>query len=305
MLKKLFSITELNETHNILRILGIKIKFPKQEIIKIKKQLPYETYKQNNADIKTLPPAIGQLRDVQLANFALLKELDYVCRQNNLRYWIDFGTLLGATRHKGFIPWDDDIDTGMLREDYNKIIEAFEKSSRDSNIYADYYRCPNNPCQIIIKVQHKKCPHLFVDIFPYDYTDKILNNNEQLNETLNLKSIRTKIESLTSFKDSNEKVLETIQNSIFKGVNSHSDLAWGIDFNHHWKNWFTSYEDMFPLKEIIFENISFPCINNIEGYLTKVYGNYMNYPKKFGYGHSMFAKLTEEEKAIIKDLIES
>ena len=137
MLEKLFSITELNETHNILRIMGIKIKFPKQEIIKIKKQLPYETYKLNNADIKTIPPANGQLRDIQLANLALLKELDYVCKKNNIDYWIDFGTLLGAVRHKGFIPWDDDIDTGMLRADYNEIVDIFNKTSRNPNIYAD------------------------------------------------------------------------------------------------------------------------------------------------------------------------
>ena len=304
MLEKLFSITELNETHNILRIMGIKIKFPKQEIIKIKKQLPYETYKLNNADIKTIPSASGQLRDIQLANLALLKELDYVCKKNNIDYWIDFGTLLGAVRHKGFIPWDDDIDTGMLRADYNEIVDIFNKTSRNPDIYADYYRCPNNPCQMIVKIQHKKCPHLFVDIFPYDFTDKFLDEKEQIKETKILKKTRSNMEHYTSFRDSSTKVLETIGINIYKGKNTKSNLAWGIDFNHHWKNWFSRYEDIFPLQEIMFENISFPCINNIEGYLQKVYGNYMSYPKKLGYGHSMFAKLSEEEKAVIKSLVE-
>ena len=304
MLEKLFSITELNETHNILRIMGIKIKFPKQEIIKIKKQLPYETYKLNNADIKTIPSASGQLRDIQLANLALLKELDYVCKKNNINYWIDFGTLLGAVRHKGFIPWDDDIDTGMLRADYNEIVDIFNKTSRNPDIYADYYRCPNNPCQMIVKIQHKKCPHLFVDIFPYDFTDKFLDEKEQIKETKILKKTRSNMEHYTSFRDSSTKVLETISINIYKGKNTKSNLAWGIDFNHHWKNWFSRYEDIFPLQEIMFENISFPCINNIEGYLQKVYGNYMSYPKKLGYGHSMFAKLSEEEKAVIKSLVE-
>lgn len=79
-----------------------------------KQQSPYAEYKKNNVDITSLPPATGQIRDVQLSNLELLKELDYVCKKNNLQYWLDFGTLIGAIRHKGFIPWDDDIDTGMM-----------------------------------------------------------------------------------------------------------------------------------------------------------------------------------------------
>ena len=68
-----------------MRLLGLKIKFPKSEYSKKKKESPYYYYKKNNIDITTLPPATGQLRDIQLANLALLKELDYVCKQNGLQ----------------------------------------------------------------------------------------------------------------------------------------------------------------------------------------------------------------------------
>ncbi len=70
--------------------------------------------------------------------------LDFVhefCERNNIKYWLDCGTLLGAVRHGGYIPWDDDIDIGMLREDYEKFISTF---NNESQRYA-CYNIENNP----------------------------------------------------------------------------------------------------------------------------------------------------------------
>ena len=66
----------------------------------------------------------SNLRKVQLRAIAMLTEVDRICRKHNLRYWIDYGTLLGYKRHEGkFIPWDDDLDVDMPSEDYRKFIE--------------------------------------------------------------------------------------------------------------------------------------------------------------------------------------
>ena len=67
------------------------------------------------------------LRKLQLMEFDLLKDFIRVCEKHNLRYYMLAGTLLGAVRHDGFIPWDDDIDVGMPREDYEKFIRLSRK----------------------------------------------------------------------------------------------------------------------------------------------------------------------------------
>ena len=67
---------------------------------------------------------LERLHGVQLQ---ILGDLDRVCRKYGIKYFALYGTAIGAVRHGGFIPWDDDIDVGMLREDYDKFIDIFNK----------------------------------------------------------------------------------------------------------------------------------------------------------------------------------
>lgn len=85
------------------------------------------------------------LRELQLAELELLLEFQRLCQALDLRFYLTAGTLLGAVRHKGFIPWDDDIDVAMPRKDYDKLARLAPRSVSKGYVYQDYRTEPNFP----------------------------------------------------------------------------------------------------------------------------------------------------------------
>ena len=133
------------------------------------------------------------LRSAQIKMAELLKEFDKVCEENNLQYWMESGTALGAVRHKGFIPWDDDVDVAMLREDYNKLIELNENNMLPKDMLL---QLPSTDERAYISWVKIRRPYdsddtesydelIRMDVFPYDYYDeKKIEAKKQLRKNL-------------------------------------------------------------------------------------------------------------------------
>lgn len=85
---------------------------------------------------KCIESKLIQLEELKYLQLKILDALVSFCETEKINYWIDSGTLLGAIRHKGYIPWDDDIDVGMLRKDYDKFMREFNKSSERYKAYS-------------------------------------------------------------------------------------------------------------------------------------------------------------------------
>lgn len=301
------TISNYSETRNLITILGFKIKIAKREIAKERQENVFYQYKKDKIDITKVPPAQGLLRDIQLANLALLKELAYVCEKNNFKYILDAGTLLGAIRHTGFIPWDDDIDILMFREDYEKIVSVFKNTTRNSDIYAEYHRDKDTNSQYFIKIKHKKCPFLGVDIFPLDSYGKHLSPKEQLIATNKickiLKHLKKEINPNISNKETKTILTKTMKEKILlSSANENGDFVYGVDFAHKLKNWFLDRDIVLPLRKIQFEDSKYTTVNKPEKFLKNIYGDYMKYPKKMKILHYSYKNLTSEELETIKKL---
>ena len=301
------TISNYSETRNLITILGFKIKIAKREIAKERQENVFYQYKKDKIDITKVPPAQGLLRDIQLANLALLKELAYVCEKNNFKYILDAGTLLGAVRHSRFIPWDDDIDILMFREDYEKIVSAFKNTTRNSDIYAEYHRDKDTNSQYFIKIKHKKCPFLGVDIFPLDSYWKHLSLKEQLIATNKickiLKHLKKEINPNISNEETKTILTKTMKEKILlSSTNENGDFVYGVDFAHKLKNWFLDRDIVLPLRKIQFEDSKYTTVNKPKEFLKNIYGDYMKYPKKMKILHYSYKNLTSEQLETIKKL---
>jgi len=120
------------------------------------------------------------LQEYKQVVLQVLLKVDKICRENNIRYMIFYGTLLGAVRHGGFIPWDDDIDIVMMRDDYNKLMRIIEADKENSGLnfisienYPDTIYAYGKICDTSTELYEKNYRHVealgaFVDVFPWD-----------------------------------------------------------------------------------------------------------------------------------------
>ena len=292
-LQKIFFLGNKDE-YKIIHILGFKFKFINRfkliesRLKKLEDNVEMNSYIINHGiDIKQITPAKGDLRKLQVADAKFLHLFNLVCKKNGLNFWLDGGTLLGAYRHKGFIPWDDDIDICMLREDYNKVPQIIEEAFPNKEIIAN--KGLGYPYMQCTRLLFKESP-LQIDIFAYDKYYKNLDTEEERNKLAEkiwnfsrnfwLPKYQQDIcDGKFPFprdilaKEINEKILENN-----KCETKNPTLFEAPEVNLKTFPVFP-YDVIFPLNTTEFENYEFYIPNNINKYLTRLFGNYMDFPK--------------------------
>ena len=135
------------------------------------------------SEVQQIKPLSGKkLRILQLTELELLLEFDRICRKNGIRYTIIGGTLLGAVRHKGFVPWDDDADVALLRSDYDAFVKALDGDLDKERFYfqdrfvTEAYRWGYGKLRrhgtSFIRPNTEHLPYdqgVYIDIMPVDY----------------------------------------------------------------------------------------------------------------------------------------
>lgn len=253
-----------------------------------------------------------ELKKLQLVELDILKEFIRVCNELNVKYFLDSGTLLGCIRHGGFIPWDDDIDVSMPREDYEIFLKEGQKLLKDKYFLQTYKTDPeytmgfakirNSETTFIeSSVKRLNINHgVYIDIFPmdgYKPSEKIKNFiNSKLNVLYNLQ-INKKYDNLNKANSAKLKALQGVSDLIYgktsinKILQKKDKIAKKNEYSKSEYVAFFSYPSIPASKNYMpkdffgegtfkkfedIEKVRVPA--NFEGYLTKVYGDYMKLP---------------------------
>lgn len=245
------------------------------------------------------------LRNLQMVELELLIEVDRICRKCNIRYNIIAGTLLGAIRHGGFIPWDDDADVAMLRPEYEKFRKAcateldttrfYFQDCRDTKGYRWGYGKLRRKETVFTREFQEHMPYeqgVFIDVFPLDGTPD--NYFLRCIHSIHCFCIRKILWSAVGRKADQrilmrmwysllykipECVVFSLYDKLIKKSNRKETRMVRIlmfptptkDFGYY-RRW---YEDS---TEIVFENFQFSGIKDYQGYLTFKFGDYMQLP---------------------------
>lgn len=248
------------------------------------------------------------LREAQLIMLQILQEIDRICKKHRIRYWLDGGTLLGAVRHQGFIPWDDDLDIAMLREDYERFLQIAPGELVKPYFLQTEMNDPFPGASYMSKVLYtdsfywerwhkKKEPFrqcLFVDVFPFDrYPSRGCLLFLELRNLLAKKKVSyarnslgnlwwrfvllsTKVTGIFSLMKLSKYIVNCLRSKILNKPGyiyvSYAPMA-------PWKEAYLLSE-ILELTTVSFEGQLFPAPRDWHRYLTKQHGDYMQLPRE-------------------------
>lgn len=223
----------------------------------------------------------------------LLKIIDNIAKDNDIPYWIDGGSLIGVVRHKGFIPWDDDLDISLLKKDYLKLVKKISEYCEAHNDVSLFYDEPldEHTCNFfaskkIFSRTEGSCSLIPVkiDIRPVNCIIKNEDNIKENNiyrDTANYIIFKKSYGFIKKHVNNEKKKKEFLKwyNYKYGLVDPKAENVIMVHPYFEFSNTFELvYNDLFPLKRLPFENIILPVPNNYDYLLRELYGDYMNYP---------------------------
>ena len=239
---------------------------------------------------------IHELRQIQIG---ILDEVHSFCEAHGLRYFLSSGTLIGAVRHKGYIPWDDDIDIYMPREDYEAFLNTYHDNSGrykaiNPRLESDYYYTFAKVVDLRTKMIETETEGyeigVFMDIFPVDYVTDDLQERERVFKLKKLlyKIRRCKISNANPLRSrlaywcykslpvSAHYVFRLIQKLIVLGKPTHT-VCNMTEAGPKIKGCFPA-EDIASSVDIEFEGKTYKTMVGYKDYLERTYGDYMTLP---------------------------
>lgn len=242
--------------------------------------------------------SLQELKDLEVA---ILDYIDEVCKRHNISYYLAYGTLIGAIRHKGFIPWDDDIDICMLREDYNRFIEVTKSNtdryrlfhfSNTAGAYIEYAKVVDSHTEIISgQADLVQGDGVWVDIFPLDYIPRnvsIIRPIIKLSRTLRVLSVQPQ------FPNKHSRILYPLwfvgrivgykpflklTNWLSQTANSGEEIGFMATLSSQYSSKFAYPAKWFKEAVLVdFEGKKYPAPKYFDEYLQSQYGDYMQLP---------------------------
>lgn len=258
-----------------------------------------------------------QLKEIQLN---ILREVHSFCEENGIKYFLTYGTLIGAIRHKGYIPWDDDIDICMPRPDYEKFMKTFNGSQErykfvsyeiDRKFLYTFGKVIDTNTELIESSKIKYPLGINIDIFPIDGIDDDLATLRKQTILRNLIDLKTvKISKLNSFKFNVilfigrivlspvpvgflvNKMITNAKSHLFEESKKVCCVVMGTKLNRP-----VPKEYFAEQKLVEFEQYKFYAPIGYDAYLRSVYGDYMELPPEDKrVSHHVFTAYLKEEK---------
>jgi len=264
---------------------------------------------------KQFNPDGSMKRRMQLRELEILKAVDEVCRRNHITYWLSSGTLLGAIRHDGFIPWDDDIDIELMRDEYLRLLPLLEKELpqqfrlQTKETDKGYFMPQARVCDMksvttpaFSGSKFFELKGLFIDIFSIEpqltLTNKagiwyqvVINRCNMFCAKRNWWLVRATGKAFLAARDA----------VVWPTLRFVSRLFGATKLMHSYGNKFPTPPrpaDIFPLETHMFEDFEAPVPKNWDAMLRSIYGDYMQLPDpSHVHQHSVDVTFLDENEA--------